>query len=85
MVGDEPALSALGASSKLNTEAPFLEMLFQKGRRATNAWLAEHFDDVGQRSTVNIRDLFMGDEDGLDGSRIERAAHFRDMSLPNAT
>lgn len=80
MVGDETALSALGASSKMNTEAPFLELLFQKGRRATETWLATHFSDVGERSTVNIRELFMGDEDGLDGSRIDRAAHFRDTS-----
>ena len=84
MIGDEPALSALGASSKLNTEAAFLEMLFQKGRRATNAWLEQHFGDVGERSTINIRELFMGDEDGLDGSRIDRAAHFRDMPNPTA-
>ncbi len=80
MIGDEAALSALGASSKLNTEAAFLEMLFQKGRRATTAWLDQHFADVGERSTINIRELFMGDEDGLDGSRIDRAAHFRDTT-----
>jgi NTE family protein len=78
MVGDELALSALGASSKLNTEAAFLEMLFQKGRRAATTWLSAHFDDVGERSTVNIRELFMGDEDALDGSRISRNAAYRD-------
>lgn len=78
MIGDENALSGLGASSKLNTEAAFLEMLFQKGRRAMGGWLDQHFGDVGERSTVNIRELFMGDEDALDGSRIKRNAHFRD-------
>ncbi|MBI1213281.1 MAG: patatin-like phospholipase family protein [Alphaproteobacteria bacterium] len=80
MIGDEPSLSALGASSKLNTEAAFLEMLFQKGRRAADGWLLQNFEAVGERSTVSIRDLFMGDEDPLDGSRIDRQAHFRDMS-----
>jgi len=84
MIGDEPALSALGASSKLNTESAFLELLFQKGRRATDGWLAQHFADVGERSTINIRELFMGDEDGLDGSRIDRAAHFRDVKTSTA-
>jgi NTE family protein len=85
MIGDEAALSGLGASSKLNTEAAFLEMLFQKGRRATDNWLVQHFGDVGERSTVNIRELFMGDEDALDGSRIKRNAHFRDQSPTEAS
>jgi len=85
MIGDETALSGLGASSKLNTEAAFLEMLFQKGRRAMDSWLAQHFGDVGERSTVNIRELFMGDEDALDGSRINRNAHFRDHTPTEAS
>jgi NTE family protein len=77
MVEDERALSALGASSKLNTEHEFLDMLFAKGRQATEHWLASHFDAIGERSTVNIRDLFQGDEDALDGQRITRDARFR--------
>jgi len=85
MIGDEPALSALGASSKLNTEAAFLEMLFQKGRRAANGWIEQNFDAIGERSTVDIRDLFMGDDDPLDGSRIDRQAHFRDKSQTQQT
>ena len=77
MVEDELSLSALGASSKLNTEHEFLDMLFAKGRQATEHWLAAHFDAIGERSTVNIRDLFQGDEDALDGQRITRDARFR--------
>jgi NTE family protein len=80
MVEDEMALSALGASSKLNTEHEFLDMLFAKGRQATEHWLAAHFDALGERSTVNIRDLFQGDEDALDGQRITRDARFRQAS-----
>jgi hypothetical protein len=52
-------------------------MLFAKGRQATEHWLATHFDSVGERSTVNIRELFQGDEDALDGQRITRDARFR--------
>ena len=77
MVEDEMSLSALGASSKLNTEHEFLDMLFAKGRQATEHWLTAHFDALGERSTVNIRDLFQGDEDALDGQRITRDARFR--------
>jgi NTE family protein len=80
MVEDEMALSALGASSKLNTEHEFLDMLFAKGRQATEHWLSSHFDALGERSTVNIRDLFQGDEDALDGQRITRDARFRQAS-----
>jgi NTE family protein len=77
MVEDELSLSALGASSKLNTEHEFLDMLFAKGRQATEHWIGSHFDALGERSTVNIRDLFQGDEDALDGQRITRDARFR--------
>jgi NTE family protein len=80
MVEDELSLSALGASSKLNTEHEFLDMLFAKGRQATEHWLTAHFDALGERSTVNIRDLFQGDEDALDGQRITRDARFRQTS-----
>jgi NTE family protein len=80
MVEDEATLSALGASSKLNAERSFIEMLFHKGRAAAEAWLALYFTDIGQRSTIDIRKLFMGEEDALDGYRITRRAHYADES-----
>jgi NTE family protein len=61
----------LDASSKMLSEMAFLEMLFVKGRAAGDAWLAAHFDALGKRSSVNLRKLFQGEEDGLDGSKIE--------------
>jgi NTE family protein len=77
IVEDEMTLSALGASSKLNTEHDFLEMLFTKGRQAADHWITSHFEDIGERSTVSIRDLFQGEMDALDGDRITREALFR--------
>ncbi len=77
MIEDEETLSSLGASSKMNAEHAFIEMLFEKGRAVTDAWLLEHFDDVGERSSLNIRRLFMCEEDALDGFRIDREAIFR--------
>ena len=47
-------MAGLGASSKLNAEREFLYMLRAEGRRATNAFLAEHADDIGQRSSADL-------------------------------
>ncbi|TDO00094.1 patatin-like phospholipase family protein [Halomonas ventosae] len=55
--GDE-SLSQLSASSKLNAEWPFLCHLHELGRAATETWLAEHFDDLGQRTTLDVERIF---------------------------
>lgn len=47
-------LGELGYSSKLNAEWDFLSMLRDEGRRAATAFLDEHMDDIGQRSTADI-------------------------------
>jgi NTE family protein len=54
-------LAELGISSKFNAERAFIERLFGFGREAAGAWLDANFDDIGQRSTVNIRRMFQGD------------------------
>jgi len=48
----------LDASSKLNAEWEFLEHLFEIGRQTADEWLVAHFDDLGQRSTVDLNDMF---------------------------
>lgn len=48
----------LAAESKLTTSLPFLEKLRDQGRARTQAWLAEHFRDLGRRSSVDIATLF---------------------------
>jgi NTE family protein len=50
----------LDASSKLNAEWAFLRHLFGIGRAAATRWLRAHYDDIGQRSTVDIRQMFQG-------------------------
>jgi NTE family protein len=47
-------LADFGASSKLNAEREFLEMLKREGRASADEFLAEHGDDLGKRSTVDI-------------------------------
>ncbi len=78
MIGDEAALADLGASSKLNAETAFLDMLFLKGREAATQWLDKHFDDLGQRPTVDLRTIFHGEEDPLDGDKLERKGYFQE-------
>lgn len=47
----------LGYSSKLNAEWEFLTMLHAEGRKSADAFLAEHADDLGKRSTAPIEKL----------------------------
>lgn len=70
-IADEASLAGLGASSKFNVEEGFIDMLFEKGRDAGDAWLRTSFRHVGQRSTVNVRKMFQGEEDALDGGRLK--------------
>ena len=50
-------LAQFGASSKLNAESAFLEMLRTEGRRAASVFLDAHGDDVGKRSTADLEVL----------------------------
>ena len=50
----------LGYSSKLNAEREFLHMLRAEGRRAASAFLEEHGDDLGRRSSADL-DLLLAE------------------------
>jgi NTE family protein len=50
----------LGYSSKLNAEWSFLTMLRDEGRRAGDAFLREHHEDLGRRSTLDLDELLEG-------------------------
>jgi NTE family protein len=50
-------MNELGYSSKLNGEWAFLAMLREEGRRAAGAFLGEHADDLGRRSTADLDEL----------------------------
>jgi NTE family protein len=43
------------AFSKLSTDYDFFEMLHVSGQRAARRFLDEHFDDIGVKSTVDLR------------------------------
>jgi len=50
----------LGYSSKLNAEWEFLCMLRDEGRRAGDAFLSAHHEDLGRRSTFDLDELLKG-------------------------
>jgi NTE family protein len=43
------------AFSKMSTDYDFFEMLHLSGKRAARRFLDEHFDDIGVKSTVDLR------------------------------
>jgi NTE family protein len=47
-------LAGLGASSKLNAEWDFIEMLHAEGRHAADDFIARHGKDIGRRSTADL-------------------------------
>jgi NTE family protein len=51
----DDVFSRLTASSKLNSDYDFFTMLRNGGRRAARNFLEAHFDDIGKRSTVDLR------------------------------
>lgn len=48
-------LKPLQASSKMNAEWEFLVELRDLGRRTAKEWLDRHYNDVGSRSTIDLR------------------------------
>ena len=52
------ALAGYSASTKLDTSRRFFEDLKQRGRSAAQAFLAEHYDSIGTRATLDLRAAF---------------------------
>jgi NTE family protein len=55
----DEVMRGLGASTKLNADRGFLQRLRALGRERTQAWIDCHFDDLGSRSTVDIRAAYL--------------------------
>jgi NTE family protein len=49
-----PLDQRLSPGSALDTDYRFLEMLRQAGRRAAQSFLQTHFDDIGERATLDV-------------------------------
>ena len=60
VVENQAELKPLGASSKMNVEWAFLTRLRDLGRDTAARWLDENFGAIGERSTVDLREMFQG-------------------------
>lgn len=65
MVADDAGLAPLRASSKLNTDATFLQTLHTMGHAAATKWLQAHRADLGMKSTLDLRASFLLPPKGL--------------------
>ena len=52
-------MCALSVASKYNADWAFLRQLFERGRHEADVWLTQHYRDVGQRSSIDIRREFL--------------------------
>ncbi|MEM1193494.1 MAG: patatin-like phospholipase family protein [Pseudomonadota bacterium] len=60
-IRSDMTLDDLSVASKFNTEWEFLTQLRDRGRDIADQWLAENFDHVGTRSSVDLRAIFDSD------------------------
>ncbi|MGP8292107.1 patatin-like phospholipase family protein [Vreelandella zhanjiangensis] len=60
-ISGEQALEDLSVSSKLNSEWVFLSHLFEQGRAAAQRWLDEHFEAIGNHSTLDIDSVYLNE------------------------
>ncbi len=60
IIANHAQMTPLGASSKMNVEWAFLTKLRDLGRDTARRWLEENFAAIGDRSTVNLREMFQG-------------------------
>src|SRR5471030_533939 len=58
-INDMASLAPLGSVSKFNIEPEFLRYLFGLGRAAATKWLASSFDQIGVKSSIDIRARFL--------------------------
>ncbi|MFT0170142.1 patatin-like phospholipase family protein [Paraburkholderia mimosarum] len=58
-IRSDDAMCALSVSSKYNADWGFLCELRDNGRREADAWLDQHYADIGERSSIDIRKEFL--------------------------
>ena len=57
MLADDDLMNELSVATKLVPSAPVLSRLKDAGRVTADRFLADHFDDLGERSTVDMDDM----------------------------
>jgi len=59
LIEAQELMGALGASSKLNADWDFLQHLRDIGRQSASDWLDQHYDDLGVRTSIDMKSLFL--------------------------
>jgi NTE family protein len=62
----------LTPESRLNTDFDFFELLHRAGRRAARRFLDNHFDSIGVRSTIDLRDEMRAEKEDDMPSGVDR-------------
>ncbi len=57
-IRSDRAIADIDIASKFRTDWAFLTELKNKGRDIADTWLTENFDSVGEKSSVNLREMF---------------------------
>ena len=58
-IRSDEEMAKLSVASKLSPDWDFLLYLREAGRASAVAWLDEHFDDIGERSSIDIAETFL--------------------------
>jgi len=58
-IGNDRLMSQLGTATQFHPEWGLLCRLRDEGREAAGRWLAQNFDEVGVRSTIDVADMFL--------------------------
>jgi NTE family protein len=58
-IGNDRLMSQLGTATQFHPEWSLLCRLRDEGREAMGRWLAQNFDEIGVRSTVDVNDMFL--------------------------
>jgi NTE family protein len=58
LIEAEALVSQLAIDSKLNAHLPFITMLHDLGRAQADLWLENNFSSIGNRSSVDLAELF---------------------------
>ena len=59
-IRSDKAVAELSVASKFSVDRRFLEELKNRGREIADAWLQETYEDIGQRTSVDIRAMIDG-------------------------
>ena len=59
LIYEADEMSRLNASSKMNADWDFFTFLRDMGRRSANQWIKENWEQVGTKSTIDIRSKFL--------------------------